>query len=122
MNEKDRDWCAKADANISELTYCDRHIPTAEAPIVSKKHPLILAHVCLYKGSVLVVCDEDGNRAPLLNHTIHTVSHWDDTWLHYEDGAKGEIDWLYYRIIEEGKKPINSDPAMYKQRTKETQQ
>ena len=78
------------------------------------KHPLILAHVCLYKGDVLIVCDANGHEHNVGNG--YTVSHWDDTWLYYDNGKKGEIGWLYYRIIEEGKKPINSDPAMFKQR------
>ena len=78
------------------------------------KHPLILRHVNIYKGDVLVVCDTDGWQAAAWSYPQYTVSHWDDTWLYYGDGEKGDIDWLFYRIIEEGKKPANSDPAMFK--------
>ena len=92
---------------------------------MSKKYPLILAHVCLYKGDVLVSCDAEGKEQWRVYRQEYIVSHWDDTWLYYRRGNggrgglphDGEIDWLYYRIIEEGKKPINSDPAMFEQQT-----
>lgn len=84
-----------------------------------KKHPLVLAHVNIYKGDVLTVCNADGSKLhpaylTARNKGEYTVSHWDDTWLYYGDGEKGEIDWLFCRIIKEGKKPANSDPAMFK--------
>ena len=83
------------------------------------KTPLALAHVNIFKGDVLMPCNEDGTRyTPYPGQKLqakYTVSHWDDTWLYYEGGDKGEIGWLYYRIVTEGKeRPVNSDPTLLK--------
>ena len=84
-------------------------------------YPLVLAHVNIYKGDRLAPCHPSGERIVSLGY--HTVSHWDDTWVYYDEcrrsngetTAKGEIGWLYYRVIAEGReKPTNSDPSVLK--------
>ena len=81
---------------------------------------LELCEVTLYKGDVLFPCNADGTRyIPYIGQKLqrkYIVSHWDDTWVYWEGGDKGEIGWLWPRIIEEGNPTKHGDPEMCKQR------
>jgi len=83
---------------------------------------LLLRDVTLRKGDVVVPCNADGTRyIPYVGQQCqrkYTVSHWDDTWVHWEGGNKGEIGWLWCRIIDEGNPTQHKNPAMYKQQQK----
>ena len=83
----------------------------------SDNKQLVLRNATLHEGDVLVPCNPDGTRyIPYVGQQLqrkYTVSHWDDTWLYYEGGNKGEIGWLWPRIIDEGNPTKFKNPAMY---------
>ena len=84
---------------------------------MSEEKQLVLRNATLHEGDVLVPCNPDGTRyIPYVGQQLqrkYTVSHWDDTWLYYEGGNKGEIGWLWPRIIDEGNPTKFKNPAMY---------
>jgi hypothetical protein len=112
---------AQLEAKIALLTpYHDyRHgKETRKGFLPAIEEGLELRDVTLCRGDVLFPCNADGSRyIPYVGQQCqrkYTVSHWDDTWVHWEGGEKGEIGWLWPRIIEEGNPTKHKNPAMYK--------